>query len=248
VIPTTGAYQINMCIRDDNPLGDVRVRQALNHATDREAINQLIFEGESTVAWSLVPEDDPLYNDELTGIYEYDPERARTLLAEAGYPDGFELTAVTTQLDQRLHEVLQAQWAEVGVNTNITLTQDLVTDWYTANGGKGQINAVPLLRLPTEDFTRNFSSTAFANVCKTPVPDIDACAADLSALEQGTDAYLERYQECQKVVVEDTVFGVLTVFQIQVQGVNTDRIGNLVYQRDPLSQSQPDVTKVYIRA
>ena len=234
VLPTTGAYQINMCVRDDNPLGDVRVRQALAYATDRNAVNQLLFDGESTVAWGLAPEGDRLHNPELDELYEYDPGKAQVLLTAAGYPDGFEITAVTGPGDPlRLHEIIQQQWQDVGIKTTIVPSTNIVADWYTANGSNGLLNAVPLLRLPTEDFTRNFASTAFANVCKTPFAAIDACARDLSALNPNSAAYVSRYRECQKSVVQDDVFGVMTVFNLQVLGVNTDRIGNLTFQPRP---------------
>src|SRR5690606_34854137 len=73
------------------PLKDVRVRQALNYAVDKEAIVRSIYLGYAT------PLDSPItptvWGYAHTGDhYPYDPDKARALLAEAGYPDGFDLT------------------------------------------------------------------------------------------------------------------------------------------------------------
>lgn len=72
-----------------SPTDDVRVRQALNYGTDVETICEVILGGSTTrmVNWA-----EPAFrNPEVTG-YSYDPERARQLLAEAGYPEGLQLT------------------------------------------------------------------------------------------------------------------------------------------------------------
>ncbi|WP_442855773.1 ABC transporter substrate-binding protein [Agrococcus sp. Marseille-P2731] len=71
-------------------LQDVRVRQAITHAIDREAlVTQVLPEG-TEVASQFIPPVVNGYNDAVTD-YEYDPDRARELLAEAGYEDGFEI-------------------------------------------------------------------------------------------------------------------------------------------------------------
>lgn len=71
-------------------LQDVRVRQAIAHAIDRESlVSQVLPEG-TEVASQFIPPVVNGYNDDVTD-YPYDPERARALLAEAGYPDGLEL-------------------------------------------------------------------------------------------------------------------------------------------------------------
>ena len=68
------------------PLDDRRVRQAIAHAIDREAIIETVYSGQYTLARGILP---PERSDsiQLTG-YPYDPQKARTLLAEAGYPGG----------------------------------------------------------------------------------------------------------------------------------------------------------------
>jgi peptide/nickel transport system substrate-binding protein len=74
-----------------NPLRDVRVRQAISKAIDREALDKYTMEGQATPASNLVAPGIFGYNDALK-VEPYDPEGAKRLLAEAGYPDGFTIT------------------------------------------------------------------------------------------------------------------------------------------------------------
>jgi len=72
-------------------LQDARVRRALNHAIDRETMGQIIWEGRTRTASQHTPVLNPAHDPSLSP-YPYDPELARSLLAEAGYPDGFSFT------------------------------------------------------------------------------------------------------------------------------------------------------------
>ncbi len=75
---------------EDHPLHDVRVRRALNHAVDKQAIADFIMFGYADVASQGVTRNTVGYNPNLQP-FTYDPDLARTLLAEAGYPEGFDL-------------------------------------------------------------------------------------------------------------------------------------------------------------
>jgi peptide/nickel transport system substrate-binding protein len=70
-------------------LGDVRVRQAMNHAIDRETVVEVVKGGLGTPTEQIFGPNSPGYDPSLEGTYEYDLERAEELMAEAGYADGF---------------------------------------------------------------------------------------------------------------------------------------------------------------
>lgn len=72
-------------------LGDVRVRQAFNYALDREAILESHYSGFGRVSTQTFNPSSAAWVDDLNSQYPYDPEKAKRLLAEAGYPDGFEI-------------------------------------------------------------------------------------------------------------------------------------------------------------
>lgn len=71
----------------DGPLSHVKVRQAINRAIDRDAINHTVRQNRHVQARGILPPGMPGYNPEVDG-YTYDPTRAKRLLKEAGYPDG----------------------------------------------------------------------------------------------------------------------------------------------------------------
>ncbi|WP_017571448.1 ABC transporter substrate-binding protein [Nocardiopsis halotolerans] len=73
-------------------LGEPEVRRAINHAIDRETMLEQLRGGQGEVTNQIFGPESDAHVPELDTHYEYDPERARELLAEAGYPDGFEMT------------------------------------------------------------------------------------------------------------------------------------------------------------
>ncbi|WP_172292241.1 ABC transporter substrate-binding protein [Pseudoruegeria sp. HB172150] len=104
----------------ENPWSDVRVRQAMNYAIDKQAIIDELFAGEGTVANG----DTPVAAWDSVQPYPYDPDKARELLAEAGYPDGFDMTLKTFATTPGAELPLMAEaaalyWADVGINATI---------------------------------------------------------------------------------------------------------------------------------
>jgi peptide/nickel transport system substrate-binding protein len=101
------------------PFDDVRVRQAVNHAIDKDRIIQLL-NGRGTVANQVLPPLMPGYDPDYQG-YAYDPEKAKALLAEAGYPDGFETSIECISVDPqpKLCESFQQDLANVGIKLTI---------------------------------------------------------------------------------------------------------------------------------
>jgi peptide/nickel transport system substrate-binding protein len=101
---------------------DVRVRQALNHAVDKRRITESLLKGYCT------PSDQP-FREGVLGfakqtpkiVYEYDPAKAKKLLADAGLANGFEFDALVWNLPLfvQIAEAIQAQLAQVGVKMNV---------------------------------------------------------------------------------------------------------------------------------
>jgi peptide/nickel transport system substrate-binding protein len=102
------------------PFTDQRVRQALMMAIDRKAVMEGSFSGLGTPIGSHYAPADEGYVD-LTGVLPYDPAKAKTLLAEAGYPNGFTFTIKVPQMSYttRAAQIMQAMFAEIGVTMNI---------------------------------------------------------------------------------------------------------------------------------
>jgi len=102
------------------PFTDIRVRQALMSAIDRKAVMEGSFSGLGTPIGSHYAPADEGYID-LTGVLPYDPEKAKKLLADAGYPKGFAFTIKVPQMSYttRAAQIMQGMFAEVGVTMNI---------------------------------------------------------------------------------------------------------------------------------
>ncbi len=103
------------------PLDDVRVREAIAHAINRQEIIDGAMYGFGTPIGTHFAPHNPAYVD-LTGLSQYDPELSKKLLAEAGYPDGFTTTLKLPppSYARRGGEIIAAQLAAVGIKTEIT--------------------------------------------------------------------------------------------------------------------------------
>ncbi|WP_448192486.1 ABC transporter substrate-binding protein [Azospirillum sp. sgz301742] len=102
------------------PFDDVRVRRAMAHAIDRTTLIEGAMSGLATPIGSHFAPNRPEYVD-LTGMYPYDVKKAKALLAEAGYPNGFETTLRLPPpiYARRSGELIAAMLAEVGIRARI---------------------------------------------------------------------------------------------------------------------------------
>jgi len=119
------------------PLNDVRVRQAINYAIDKAALVRTILQGKAIVATGVFPPTHVAYNRALKG-YDFNPTRAKELLAAAGFPNGFdlELYGSSSPVTGRQLEAIQRYLADVGIRAKI-VQQDFAV--VLDRAGKGEI-------------------------------------------------------------------------------------------------------------
>jgi peptide/nickel transport system substrate-binding protein len=99
-------------------LADPRVRTALRIAIDAEAIIDNVLSGYGEVTSQIFPPYSDAYVDQLDSYYTYDPERARELLAEAGYSDGLSIPFPRANTVQgEIYTAIEQYWSEIGVTT-----------------------------------------------------------------------------------------------------------------------------------
>lgn len=130
VIPTnsTNLSILSFADYDQNPLfSDIRLRQAVCYALDMESINKALFGDAMENAVSAIPTSMQAGADDYT-IIGYDPDMAKELMTEAGYPDGFEFTLLTYNVvkgynpaGEQLAVQMQAELAKVGITMNIEI-------------------------------------------------------------------------------------------------------------------------------
>ena len=106
------------------PVDDVRVRRALSYAIDRDTLTRTVLRDTAIPAYSITPPDTLGYNPPK--LFSFDPEQARALLAEAGYPDGqgwpgLEITYNTNEDHRKIAVAVQQMWKdELGIDVSIT--------------------------------------------------------------------------------------------------------------------------------
>jgi peptide/nickel transport system substrate-binding protein len=114
---------LDSSIKDKNPFKDLRVRKAFYHAIDVEAIRDKIMRGASTPAGLMHAPNLHGFDPALNDRYPYDPELAKQLLAEAGYPDGFTVGMNCPNdryvNDEEICKAVVSMLARVGVDVNL---------------------------------------------------------------------------------------------------------------------------------
>ena len=111
-----------MIIKEGAPWADVKVRQAVNHAVDKDAIVKNILQGHARVVATNVGPTSFGYNAALEP-FAYDPEKAKQLLAEAGYPDGFSVDLYVPLgrylMGKQTAEAIAGQMAAIGIDAKV---------------------------------------------------------------------------------------------------------------------------------
>ncbi len=222
------------------PLQDPRVRQALNMAIDWESINQGLFLGRTRrMSYVFNP---PNANTEIEA-YPYDPEGAKALLAEAGYPDGFELDAFATPVgrwinDLQLAQVVKSQLEAIGV----TFAEDLQTFEWGVYREKLLAYDLPALFLQASggEFeaageAADFTITSPSNFYRWDNPDYEALWEELQG-ELDMERRHEIALEMQQILHDDAPI-IFLYMQLDTYGVGnrinwTPRMDELIHLWD----------------
>ncbi|HET7036932.1 MAG TPA: ABC transporter substrate-binding protein [Thermomicrobiaceae bacterium] len=118
------------------PLSDVKVRQALNYATDKESLIKTILYGQADVSNSFMPNGALYWNKDQTG-YPYDINKAKDLVSQSSSPNGVNISmdiGSGNQLSQQIATALKSMWQPAGINLDIQqYEQAVATDRYRTN-------------------------------------------------------------------------------------------------------------------
>jgi len=209
------AHTANLIFDTSNkPFDDVRVRRAFSLAVDREKLNNIVLKKQFAPAYTAVPELVEGYAPSLA--LKYDPEEAKKLLAEAGYPGGkgmreIELTARPTEEIRPILEAVQAMWQEtLGVKVKVNLMEEKAfRAWFANIKEKKEHYDIQ----GTRSFTINSASGSdWFNVIFHPKADYytsrweNAAFADLidkAQCEKDATQRAKMYQEAEAMLLAD---------------------------------------------
>jgi len=209
----------------NEPLNDLRVRQALNYATNPDDFIMAVREGYATAPNGCIPVGLWGYSDSVKG-YTYDLEKAKSLLADAGYGNGVDLTITTASKYAGIFEILQAQWALAGVNLTLETDDNTVYDDQAASGeycimtrnyNFGAIDA-PLRTL--------WYTGSSGNRTKTSDPELDA-KLDAALSEMDSAKRLELYADISQHISDLASF--IPLYQDQLLIGQGKNVSGVVY-------------------
>lgn len=191
---------------DVEPFNNVKVRQAISLAIDNAAVVNANYRGYAEVAQSFLAPDVWGYADVEGNYEEYNVERAKALLAEAGYPDGFTCTMVSNG-SQTTAEMIQAFLKEIGITVELNVTD--FANWLDAIINGKQQMYIGGWTVPSADASEAFA--AFYSANKGPTnrsfyanPEADALIEIIDS-EADSAKRMEACVKLQELLAEECV-------------------------------------------
>ncbi|GAA1507647.1 ABC transporter substrate-binding protein [Nocardioides humi] len=195
------------------PFDDVKVRQALNWAIDRDAMVENILHDTAEPALGTTPHANAAYRPE-DDLYGYDVDKAKQLLAEAGYPDGFTMTlsyptsGSGNMIPGPMNTALQADLAKVGIKVELKPIEwaAMLTDYFVGRI-PDDANAINIsLSFQQEGFwSMWFASDSTINAGKYANPEVDKLLAQAKTVLDD-DARSGIYAEAAQIITEEAAW------------------------------------------
>jgi peptide/nickel transport system substrate-binding protein len=205
-------------VKNKNPFKDLRVRQALYHAIDIETIRTKLMNGQSVPSGGITPSPNGAYNDPaLETRLPFDLARARALMAEAGYADGFEVTLDCPNNryinDEEICIALAGMWAQLKVKVRVNgmprslffpKLEKFDTTLYLLGWGGAVTDAettiTPVLRFPTDSGVGVFNAGRVRNEAFEKLAVAQSQEADPRKREELVKAALREYRNQVHVI------------------------------------------------
>lgn len=202
-----GIFSLILADRDGeiSPLGDVKVRRAIAHALERAPFATLIGGSQAVETNQLSVSGSAGFSEEISDVYAYDVEEAKSLLAEAGYPDGFTLRVLDAGATDRggvIGQGIVSALSRIGIEVELKVENDF-GQFIPAALGK----TYPAILVPTPFFGDGFyygsqlALQTFSNPFGATDPQLDALYAE-AALAEDTAAQLGYFTQISERLVD----------------------------------------------
>lgn len=190
------------------PFDDVKVRQALCYAIDPQEIMDFVSGGKGTeVGSSMFPAFGKYYDESLNHVYDRDIDKAKALLKEAGYPDGFSFTvSVPSNYQQHIStaEVISEQLKAIGVDAKISLIEwdSWLSDVYVGRNFEATVVGVDASTLTARAMLERFVSDSGKNFVNFSSAAYDeAFKKAIGTVNDGIQT--ESYKECLSILANE---------------------------------------------
>ncbi|MGO2932041.1 ABC transporter substrate-binding protein [Microbacterium sp.] len=185
------------------PFDDQRVLQAISHATDRQALIDSTYFGHGTANWQPFPDGYVAHSAELDDLYPHDVEAAEDLLAEAGYPDGVDITLTLGEDDTALAELLQAQWAEAGIRVTLNVqAAAAISQNYVQRTFPFVLDSYSGRQSPLQGLEVLYGPEGLMNLGRETPPELTEAIDTARATPTDDPAYAETIQDAVEIGVK----------------------------------------------
>jgi ABC-type transport system substrate-binding protein len=230
------------------PFDDVRVRQALNYGLDRDRMNALLYDGESMPQYGLYPPSSKFHDPANNNFYKRDIVKAKELLTAAGFPNGFSFDILISPGDtQRMAEIMQEQWKDIGVTTRLVPTSNVLADYYNGTTNvKAPLFPFLYTRMGVDKVTRNLVPGSTSNSCQYNNPTLNRMVNNLKTLDQNSPEAIEAWHQMETLVLKEAM-NIFGIFGMSVSAWNSDRVANVELVPEYGGGRYINVRNAYIR-
>ena len=215
------------------PFDNIEVRRALSHAINREEIMEVLADGLGVpLGSSMYPAFTKYFTPGLVDLYEFDVDKARALLAQAGYPDGFDMEIVAPSNHQPHVDtatVVVGQMQAVGVNATIRLVEwsTWLSDIYTAREFQTTIVGVDASAMTARTMYERFTTGNSRNFTNFSDEEFDAVfAAAIAATNDVEQTHLYKQLE---LILADRAANLYIQDLCDIVAINEDISGFVFY-------------------
>ncbi|MBV8085969.1 MAG: hypothetical protein JO247_14265 [Chloroflexi bacterium] len=234
-VSTTSVRGLNINLTLD-PFTNLQVRQAIAYAIDRDAVVKALTAGLGKPAYQIFTESSPAFDPSLEGTYKYDPQKAKQLLAAAGFPNGLTFKSIiggTATSYVNFGQLVQAQLKQVGINMDLQLVNqaDAIPMLYrNGPGGHGTAASAPIgsgadARTTDQVLRTTFLKEGFTNPGGVE-PDGIRDLIDKAAAAPDPAQAAAIYKQINKMIV-DNLYAVIPIYREPAVGAFWDYVGGI---------------------
>jgi peptide/nickel transport system substrate-binding protein len=217
-VPIPGTPQQFFINTQKAPTDDLAVRQALLYATNRTAIVDAVFQGQSPVAYGPLAAVTPFYNPAVANLYPHDPDLARTLLAQAGYQDSdgdgildrdggpLKLTLLFAPWNQMsdVAQLIESEWHDIGIEVDLVQVPDYPSLNAAVREGDYHLASFTDFSVDPSILNRFYLSDSDGNWSGYNDPEVDNWLHE-AVRQTSSDARAQLYTQVQQRLMDQAV-------------------------------------------